>query len=195
MVARKAGTSKNTILSAEHGGDIRPTTARKLAEALDVEIDDLLGETESPLAEAPPAEQPPLNGFLAEERREEEEVAVASITALAEAGERLQEELKEVVGGIPASALYQFFAAHNLARLIYGEWSRNGQVSAGLRDAKERIDAVGKRMDPLLNQLMHPGSATAARERDTFASLRALRNRQEAEGERQAERGRKDETA
>jgi len=71
MLAGKAGTSKNTILSAEHGGDIRPTTARKIAEALDVEIDDLLGETESPLAEAAPsAEQPPLNGFLAEERRE-----------------------------------------------------------------------------------------------------------------------------
>jgi hypothetical protein len=93
------------------------------------------------------------------------------------------------------SDLYQFFAAHDLARLFYGEWSRNRQVSAELRDAKERLDAVGKRMDPLIRQLMHPGSATAARERNLFAIVRAEWKRQENEAERQAERDRKDETA
>jgi transcriptional regulator with XRE-family HTH domain len=67
MLAQKAGTSKNTVLSAEHGRDIRPTTARKIAEALDVEIDDLLGEPESPLAEALPSAQLTFNGVLAEE--------------------------------------------------------------------------------------------------------------------------------
>ena len=194
MLARKAGTSKNTILSAEHGVDIRPTTARKIAEALEVEIDHLLGETGSPLAEAPPlAEQPPLNGFLAEEWREAEERAVASMTALTEEGERLEKELKEVVEGIPTGGFLQFFAAHDLARLLYEEWSSNRQVSAELRDAKERLDAVGNRMDPLIHQLIRPGSAAAARERDRFASLQALHNQQEAE--RQAERDRKDETA
>jgi transcriptional regulator with XRE-family HTH domain len=50
MLAQKAGTSKNTLLSAEHGGDIRPTTASKIAEALDVEIGDLLGEPTYPKA-------------------------------------------------------------------------------------------------------------------------------------------------
>jgi transcriptional regulator with XRE-family HTH domain len=68
MLAQKAGTSKNTILSAEHGGDIRPTTARKIAKALDVEIDDLLGESEGPLGEARPS-QLTLNGAFEEERR------------------------------------------------------------------------------------------------------------------------------
>ena len=194
MLAQKAGTSKNTILSAEHGGDIRPTTARKIAEALDVEIDALLGETASPLAEAPPsAEQPPLNGFLAEEWRKEEELAAASITALAEEGERLEEDLKEVVEGIPTGGFLQFFAAHNLARLLYEEWSRNRQASTELSDAKERLDAVGKRMDPLIRQLIHPGSGAAASERNMFASMRDARNRQE--NERLDERIRENKTA
>jgi DNA-binding XRE family transcriptional regulator len=56
MVAQRAGTSKNTVLSAEHGADIRPTTARKIADALHVEIEDLLGEQTHPLAEALPSQ-------------------------------------------------------------------------------------------------------------------------------------------
>jgi transcriptional regulator with XRE-family HTH domain len=62
MVAQQAGTSKNTVMSAEHGADIRPTTARKIAEALGVEIADLLGESDSPKA------QPPLPDFWGEWR-------------------------------------------------------------------------------------------------------------------------------
>jgi transcriptional regulator with XRE-family HTH domain len=70
MVAQKAGTSKNTVLSAEHGGDIRPTTARKIAEALNVEIADLMGEPEGPLAVAPSSQEKLFNnGVLEEERR------------------------------------------------------------------------------------------------------------------------------
>ncbi len=69
MVAQRAGTSKNTVLSAEHGADIRPTTARKIAEALNVEIDDLLLEQAHPLGQAPPSNQPPLFNGGPEERR------------------------------------------------------------------------------------------------------------------------------
>jgi transcriptional regulator with XRE-family HTH domain len=48
-VGEKAGTSKNSVLRAEHEGEIRPLTARKIAEALGVEVADLLvGEVESP---------------------------------------------------------------------------------------------------------------------------------------------------
>lgn len=182
MLARKAGTSKNTILSAEHGADIRPTTARKIAEALDVEIADLLGEAESPLGEAPPSQEKLFNnGVLEEEeRREDEGLAVALITAVAEDGERLEEDLKEAVGEIPLGALYQFNITHSLARLLYEECSRNRQVSAEFRNAKERLDAVGKQMEPLIRQLIEPG-ATVAGSRERFASVRAGWKRQEAE--------------
>ena len=49
--AEKAGVSKNSVLRAEHEEDIRPVTARKIAEALKVEVRDLL-----PLGQPPPLE-------------------------------------------------------------------------------------------------------------------------------------------
>jgi transcriptional regulator with XRE-family HTH domain len=50
MLAARAGTSKNTVLSAEHGGDLRPTTAQKIAQALGVTIADLMEEVVLPKA-------------------------------------------------------------------------------------------------------------------------------------------------
>jgi DNA-binding XRE family transcriptional regulator len=44
MVAEKAGLMKASVLRAEHGEDVRPSTARKLAEALKVEVADLYAE-------------------------------------------------------------------------------------------------------------------------------------------------------
>ena len=61
-VAKEAGVSKNSVLRAEHEGDIRPLTARKIAAALGVSVADLIGESETLKA------QPPLPEFP-EERR------------------------------------------------------------------------------------------------------------------------------
>ncbi len=44
MVGEKSGMSKNTVRRAEHEQEIRPSTARKLAAALEVEISDLIKE-------------------------------------------------------------------------------------------------------------------------------------------------------
>ena len=44
--AEEAGVSKNSVLRAEHEGDIRPVTARKIAGALGVRVADLLEEEE-----------------------------------------------------------------------------------------------------------------------------------------------------
>ncbi len=57
MVGEKAGTSKNSVLRAEHEGEIRPLTARKIAEALGVEVVDLLleeVESQAPKGQASP---------------------------------------------------------------------------------------------------------------------------------------------
>jgi transcriptional regulator with XRE-family HTH domain len=61
-VAEEAGVSKNSVLRAEHEGDIRPLTARRIAAALGVSVADLIGESETLKA------QPPLPEFP-EERR------------------------------------------------------------------------------------------------------------------------------
>ncbi len=43
-LAEKAGVAKGTTLRAEHGANVFPTTARKLAQGLGVEVADLMGE-------------------------------------------------------------------------------------------------------------------------------------------------------
>lgn len=44
MAGEAAGLSKNSVLRAEHEEDVRPVTARRLAEALGVEVADLVKE-------------------------------------------------------------------------------------------------------------------------------------------------------
>jgi transcriptional regulator with XRE-family HTH domain len=53
-VAEKARVSKNSVLRAEHGEDIRPLTARKIAAALGVTVADLYREIDSPKTPQPP---------------------------------------------------------------------------------------------------------------------------------------------
>jgi transcriptional regulator with XRE-family HTH domain len=67
-VAEEAGIAKNSVLRAEHGEDIRPLTARKIAAALGVEVADLYADTEYPIGEAPPWLEPSFNDVI-EERR------------------------------------------------------------------------------------------------------------------------------
>jgi transcriptional regulator with XRE-family HTH domain len=84
----------------------RGRTLRKLAQALGVEVADLIGEPEYPLGQAPPSpEQPPLNGFLEEERRVTSvapstlKEQIAFIKRLKEQREAEIEEIKQ--GGTP----------------------------------------------------------------------------------------------
>jgi hypothetical protein len=42
MLSERSGISEHTISRIEHGAPLRPTTARRLADALDVEIADLM---------------------------------------------------------------------------------------------------------------------------------------------------------
>src|SRR5215217_8640853 len=60
-LAGKAGVSPATVYELEVGKrpTPRPSTLSKLAEALEVEIADLLGEPAVPLAKAPPPSGPP----------------------------------------------------------------------------------------------------------------------------------------
>src|SRR5215203_3781897 len=69
-LADESGVSQHSISELELGRR-RPQgrTLRKLAKVLGVEVADLRKDPESPKAEAPPSQQPPLNGLLANERR------------------------------------------------------------------------------------------------------------------------------
>jgi transcriptional regulator with XRE-family HTH domain len=70
-LAEQAGVSARSVAGYEAGAGARPGTVRKLAAALDISVEDLLGK-----AEAPPSLEPTLfNGMLEEERRGYQSIA------------------------------------------------------------------------------------------------------------------------
>lgn len=77
--AEEAGVSKNSVLRAEHGEDIRPVTARKIAAALGVRVADLIRESETLKAQPPPSQGTLFNGGSDEERREPDLLSDARI--------------------------------------------------------------------------------------------------------------------
>jgi transcriptional regulator with XRE-family HTH domain len=68
-LAELADLSSRSVAGYEAGAGARPSTVRRLAEVLGVEVTDLRGDAEHPLEEAPPSQQLTLNGALEEERR------------------------------------------------------------------------------------------------------------------------------
>ncbi len=63
--AREAGVATNSVLRAEHGEDIRPATARKLAAGLGVRVADLISEGAERAGKAEPRQ---LSGLSSEEK-------------------------------------------------------------------------------------------------------------------------------
>src|SRR5919112_5937393 len=61
-LAERAGMSSRSVAGYEAGTGARPPTVRKLAEALGVEVGDLRGDQEHPLAEALPLQEKLFNG-------------------------------------------------------------------------------------------------------------------------------------
>ena len=96
-VAARAGVARATIADLEAGKrPARPSTIRKLAKGLDVEVTELYAEPESPKIPAPPSSQERLfdNGVLEEARRAEWDTAVGGARQLRERGrERMQDLL------------------------------------------------------------------------------------------------------
>jgi transcriptional regulator with XRE-family HTH domain len=95
-LSAKTGVAEFTISQIEAGkrANPRPSTLRKLAQALDVEVADLYGDPERPLAEAPSSQGKLFNnGILEEERRARWEAAVEEARRLREGGRARMEEL------------------------------------------------------------------------------------------------------
>jgi transcriptional regulator with XRE-family HTH domain len=58
-LGERSGVAEHTISRIEHGASLRPTTARKLADALGVAVADLMERPPIPLDEAPQEEGRP----------------------------------------------------------------------------------------------------------------------------------------
>jgi transcriptional regulator with XRE-family HTH domain len=93
-LSAKTGVAEFTISEIEAGKrpNPRPSTLRKLAQGLGVEVTDLYGGPDNPLDEAPPSQQLTLNGELEEERRADWDAAVRSARLLRLRGRRHMED-------------------------------------------------------------------------------------------------------
>lgn len=93
-LAEESGVSRDGISNYETGHrEAWPATAKKVADALEVEIADLVGEQARPLAQAPPSQQLTRNGLLAEQRRDPTPYELNAITILEDFCGRLEDFL------------------------------------------------------------------------------------------------------
>lgn len=95
-LAEKAEVAKGTVLRAEHGEDVRPSSGRRIAGALGVEISDLIPDRPGaivPKVESRSSPEPSLPNGLEDERRAEWDAAVRNAHQLREGGQARMEAL------------------------------------------------------------------------------------------------------
>jgi DNA-binding XRE family transcriptional regulator len=149
-VAEEAGVSKNSVLRAEHGQDIRPLTARKIAAALGVAVADLYREPDYPKGKASHSQERLFNNGAHKEERRSPSVAKA-VSDVAEKWHEMASnpdasprEISEAVGaalalgealmgrfGPPSASNYtaeQWEAIHLAARLLEIAEAGNGRI-------------------------------------------------------------------
>lgn len=159
-LADTSGVSLRSVAGYEGGAQVRPNTARKLAQALNVEVADLVGVESYPKAEAPPSpEQPNFNGLLEEERRGGASRLLDGLIAhVAETAERWSRETE--TGGmfrsedsavaftievnIEAARLYGLAAEHLKPAIeeLLPAASERSHAGRSLAEALERLEAA-----------------------------------------------------
>ena len=151
-LAARSGISRATIADLEAGNrGAQPKTVRRLAEALYIEPEELYGEPTYPKGSAPPAPQPSLLNGLEEERRLDDEAALAVLfrgltrraLLIAQRSRRggPSAELSEEVAELhkEANALYQLRGRRDIFGRASGELA---EAEAAYEEAESTIQAM-----------------------------------------------------
>ncbi len=152
-LAQEAGTSPSTVSGLESGKVGRPQfrTLHRLASVLGLEVSDLYREP----ATAGKADAPPeLEGL---ERRRKSEIALATLadhTALR--GEALADELAASEGGFPLADADEFLRESWALWVMHGKEPPAIQHALQVQEAMERLEAVDRRLSPLIGQWFGP---------------------------------------
>jgi excisionase family DNA binding protein len=181
-VADRLGVSDQTVRRWVKAGELPAYKPGKEWRIKDSDLDSFLETRSFPKVQAPlpPPEashEEPSEG----ERHEREEYAEALMSLWAEEGEHLEEEIKSSPEGFPLQRAKLFAMAHGLAQVSYEEIASTRQPPEPLREAKEQLDAMSRRIGALWNQTMHPASAEMHRQFKEFVQRQAdaLREREE----------------
>jgi transcriptional regulator with XRE-family HTH domain len=173
--AEEAGVSKNSVLRAEHGSEIRPVTARKIAAALGVEVADLLGAGHRKTLEVPdtPLARSSLEDF---EARLWGLGSEAEARALFEAVRRERGALEDWMTG--------YVAAPNDERFAYRQDFE--AVEQDLARARVYETVVGDHWSKLLDPRVAPRRGVAATAAEVIGAQELIRvlRRNQAEQQR-----------
>jgi len=189
-LAEMSGVAADTINQIELGHrKARPSTLRKLAKALGVEVRELFEEPAlSGKAEAPPEQE-------SSERREKTEAALATLAEhLAVRGEELVDDLA-TAEGFPLAKANEFALEEWALRALHDKEEPAIQRAPRVQEAMERLESVDRRLEPLSSQWFGPGELSPEQwdERHRFSGKRAERQRRadgsEEAKERPAENG------
>lgn len=172
----KTGVSEFTISELEAGKrtNPRPSTLRKLAQGLGVEVTDLLGEPGLPKGEAPP---PPENGERGSKK------TVDALAVLLEYkvgwGQALIDELRTSAGEFPLASVGEFIWESWAVRTIHDAQPPQVREAPRVRAARAKLEEVESRMSPLIDQWFGPTALDPDQwdERDRFSRERAEEHR------------------
>jgi excisionase family DNA binding protein len=147
-------------------GELKAYKPKKEYRIAESDLQEFLEGRTVPLVQAPLPEQEPT-----EERRASEELPLRTLLEnLIARGEQLEEELKSAVDYLPVGAVYEFGTdSFALKRLLC-----SGPDSAQIREAWETVDALGMRVERLLEQEEgHPLTEEQRKVLDKFKRRRA----------------------
>jgi transcriptional regulator with XRE-family HTH domain len=187
-VAARAGVARATIADLEAGKrPARPSTIRKLAKGLDVEVTELYAEPESRKTPAPPSSQERLldNGVLEEARRAEWDAAVGGAhqlreldkeAALAVLFRELARRARRVVERSrregPSAELGEDAAAlHAEASALYQLRGRRDIFGTGSEELADAVDSY-EEVESTIQAMLRQDVEATDEERDTARRFR-----------------------
>jgi transcriptional regulator with XRE-family HTH domain len=188
-LAERAGVSRDTISNAEKGRHgLQATTLHKLARALDRAPSELLAEEERLAPKAPRRSslEPTLfYGELEEERRQEVRHHLHfALDSAAESGEEVEASWKAGQGW---GHFLRWMKEDAVARFLWEEWGETIGDDPEVREAQERLSAVGHRLNALASQALHgPDSPELEMFQRRYAAGQQLRPEEEEMGSEEA---------
>jgi transcriptional regulator with XRE-family HTH domain len=168
-LSKRAGVSKETISELERGlRHPQMLTIGKLAEALNVSVDELVEEAADPKAPAPTSPE----RVKREERRKEEEQVIADL--LERQAERTEAGAQEyqTTLAVPVGRAYELLEGTLALEMLYERMEAEGLLSRQTKEAKRRLDEAMAALDRAASLVHHPPSRAMHEERMKFARKR-----------------------
>ena len=180
----KTGVSEFTISELEAGKrtNPRPSTLRKLAQGLGVEVTDLLGEPGLPKSDAPP---PPEDGERGSKKTAD--ALAVLLESKVGSGEALIDNLRTSGGEFPLVPVGEFIWESWAVRTIFDAQPPEVREAPRVRAARGQLEEVESQLNPLLDQWFGPTALDPdqweAREKFSRARSETRRSQDANEGD------------